>query len=346
MINYKTEIKLKSNSNYNINFKKFKHLKNKKELIFYLFDLIPENLHSRFINNLEKVKFGFRFDEKNYIFHDKSNDDDITFAFYSLFENEILFCLNSIGNLISQTNGQKFKIDYLIKKVSFIYLHELTHLASSRFEVDEKMMYTGFTNIDYDKNISYNLGITEGMTDIITNRAFPTIDNNVGYYEFATAFAGQLCTILSFEFMAEEYFKANGINNIILKLNEYVESESNRKVFNIIEFLYLTQHHNDNPNLFYNGPGHVQKYMFEMFKIELVNKIANNKDSLFETLEYINDFEKYMITPYRLYDMDLPYDQFPGIYDIYLEFNDLKNGIMKVFAKELTKQDRQRTKTC
>ena len=74
-------------------------------------------------------------------------------------------------------------------------------------------------------------------------------------------------------------------------------------------------------------------------------KLVIRKVSSLNT-EYINDFEKYMITPYRLYDMDLPYDQFPGIYDIYLEFNDLKNGIMKVFAKELTKQDRQRTKTC
>lgn len=347
VIKYKTEIKTKSNLNHNINFDKLKHLKNKKELILYLFEIIPENFHFRFINNLEKVKFGYRLNEKKYLSDDKVTDNDgVTFAFYSLLENEIMFCLNSVGDLISQANGQKFKVDYLIKIVSSIYLHELTHLASSRFDSKENVLYTGFTKIDYNKNVSYNMGITEGMTDIITNRAFPTIDNNVYYYEFATAFVGQLCTILSFEFMAGEYFKANGIDNIILELNKYVDSESNRKVFNIIEFLYLTQHHNDNPNLFYNGPGLVQKCMFEYFKLELMNKLENNKDSLFKTLEYISDFEKYMITPYRLYDMDLPYEKFPGIGEIYLEFIDLKNGILKVFAKQLKNQENKRTKTC
>lgn len=102
--------------------------------------------------------------------------------------------------------------------------HELFHMASAYYDKKTNTCYCGFGQ--NTNKLSIGLGLTEGYTQLLTNRY---IDENIGnsndigyFYVYETFIMSKLEDIIGKEKMEELYFKAN-LLGLIKELEKYAD---------------------------------------------------------------------------------------------------------------------------
>lgn len=146
-------------------------------------------------------------------------DSDTLHNFYYNSEWVIVnkFTFNPFTTSIGFYNSGANKINFNVNSFN----HEFFHLASANNEVDPTIC--GFHIIDKEKSLGY--AISEGYTDLLTERYFN--ENIEDYYYFESKFSKGLERIIGRKKMEQLYFKADfvGFVNELKKYYDIYEIE-------------------------------------------------------------------------------------------------------------------------
>ena len=155
---------------------------------------------------------------------------------------------------------------------SRLILHELFHMASSKANE-----YSGVSNINSNNN-----GLNDGITDLLSFKAYPCVSLIHSGYLYELLLTIQLSLIIGSNELYDSYFKYHNINNI--------KSSLYRRLSNIDEterFFILLQQYYDNKNIEYLG--------------ELQYTLVNSVNKEFISNQFIYNYMKFMITPELLF---------------------------------------------
>lgn len=149
---------------------------------------------------------------------------------------EILLLRFATGKYNIKTNT--IKIIKLFEKWSVN--HELFHMASSYYNENLKIGYSGFQQFFFLKKESIGCGLNEGYTELLSNRYFKEKVSRVSYgYNVCKFFSEKLEKIVGRERMESFYLNAdlNGLYNYLLNFDESENIESF-----IVSLDYLLRH--------------------------------------------------------------------------------------------------------
>ena len=153
------------------------------------------------------------------------------------------------GNLVGGTyNIKDNEIDLETTKISRIMnstCHELLHAASTRVDLENSVIYSGFSQMfihkeDERKNEVYGIGINEGITQYFANKYFNSD------YEFVAAYnvyqeeqviARALEKIVGEEKLKSLYFRAD-LHGLVTELEKYAPREDIYKFINYTDVLF------------------------------------------------------------------------------------------------------------
>lgn len=169
---------------------------------------IPKKNLINFYNNLDSLKT----DEKN--FKKKKFSKSVTAGTY---------------------NPKKNEIDISKSKREHTIFHELFHMASSTYK--NKIRYSGFSQTKFlPVPFSIGNGLTEGYTEVITQRYFGPNYCQSDAYEYETFIAGRVEDIVGQEKMEELYLNAD-LLGLINELKKYNNEKKIMKFISSTDFL-------------------------------------------------------------------------------------------------------------
>ena len=186
----------------------------------WLENIIPEEYRTNFYRNLEtlKVKLNFDCDFSNIQTNNEKNE---TCAGYNITTNTLNVSpsyLKRTWEVAQKTNNP---IAFYWREVSSTILHELSHMASSRYDSNTKISFCGFDIYPSTKQSDSNRGLTEGMTEIIAMAGVPNTIEIASRYYFEASFVNQLIAIVGLNVISESYFGNKGTKEIEKELDKY-----------------------------------------------------------------------------------------------------------------------------
>lgn len=187
---------------------------------------------------------------------------------YNIFSKDIISAYYEvIGNTII--------ISRKYKHISFN--HELFHVASSYY--DKETIYCGLSRISCKNTSSIGKFLNEGYTELLTQRYFPSKNNNA--YTFEKNVAGIIEDIVGRETMYECYFKAN-LPKLITCLSKYSDEKQVLK--------FLSQKHKLESNKIVKS--FVKDIYFKKLKEDFKNGLITRNELISKIKNYLNVFEK------------------------------------------------------
>lgn len=264
--------------NNNINIKEKEQI---TVLLSWLEILVPDNAKNNFYKNIQTLKINY---DKENISNNKSiaNYDDTT--------NEINIFIKNIQEIAIKS---KIPDDELAKLINQTTLHELCHVASSKYNEDTKIAVSGFNTYPTNLESEKNLGLTEGMTEIISMFGIPnTLESNSTYY-IEASIINQLISIIGNKELINSYFMNNGTSKLEAELNNYNQDPNiSWNLFRNIETNFLLR----NDNIKQTFLSTIQNTLIDYLNIKLKREDISND----EKDQSILLFKQFIITPEKL----------------------------------------------
>ncbi len=328
---FKYQVEDKSKIKYNSFLAKINKHKALEELIMHINGIVPPEYADAFYNNVLNLKV-------QYPFNQSSNDDissDITLASYFLTTNEIKIYTNKLFHVLKRSMLFKEPFKIFSYSVAENTLHELLHLASTKYNNKTGEGYCGFAYYS-DKGGFTNLGITEGFVNITTLRAYPSLRSIKTTYDLVTALTGQLCAIIGYDFVKEEFFKGEGIDNLVGLIAAFLRNEDNATyLFNYIDYcyVYIYNKKTKKENYYYENFVFFQELLLGIFKISVDMKYKKGYD----LLRVLNEYETFFITPKKASYLDSNPEKFKYLDLVYAKFLDFKKHCLLKVRDELNR---------
>ena len=309
----------------------------KKEYVLkflnWLENLIPVDCRENFYKNLKTLKTNLNID------YDFSNFSNIEKGFYrsggyNTIENSITIEETALKGIWKDAQKQENKEEYYWREYGEILLHELAHMASSRFDSNEKVAYVGFDKYPTEEIEERNRGLTEGFTELIAMAGVPnTIEINSGYY-IEACLVNQIMQITGNEVFLKSYFTNQGTKPIEEELDNLINNSSQSfELFRNIEFNFNLRHHDAIQNLL----SRIQSSLLDYLEAKIIQlKEANNQEEINNVL---NNYEKMIITKERLKVLDKNPDNYYGIDENLIHFFGIKE---KYYNKKIERKENQR----
>ena len=155
----------------------------------------------------------------------------------------------SKGQLVGGTYNIKDNlIDLETSKLSKLLnsiFHELLHASSTRVDLDNNVIYSGFSQMhihkeDPRKNEVYGIGINEGVTQYLANKLFDPdhqLISAYSVYQEEQAIAKALEKIIGEEKLRSLYFRAD-LQGLVTELEQYATREEIYKFINYTDVLF------------------------------------------------------------------------------------------------------------
>lgn len=172
-------------------------------------------------------------------------------------------------------------------------IHEFFHIASSYYEKDCKLGFSGFHQIIFEKNEYLGLGLNEGYTELISRRYLGNEYSYVTYrYDVCTFFAKKLEEIVGQDRMETFYLNAD-LYGLYAYLTKFDEGSNVATFITILDYLFQTATYNNFEELeeYYEI---VECYLYKWFIMskqeELDKHIIDENTFNIEIQNYISSF--------------------------------------------------------
>ena len=300
----------------------------------WLENIIPEEYRTNFYRNLETLKVKLNFD-CNFSNVETTNERSEKCAGYNVRMNTLNInpsFLKRTWEIAQITNNPT---EFYWKEVNEVILHELCHMASSRYDFNTEISFCGFDIYPASKQSDSNRGLTEGMTEIIAMAGVPnTIEIASGYY-FEASFVNQLIAIVGLNVISESYFGNKGTKEIEKELDKYgrVNLNSNLLFRRIEDNFYLKDFEGRQGVL-----AGIQATLIEYYKNKMLFYIQNNLNSKEEVEQSLAFYETMLITPEKLKLMNKDPNNYIGIYDSIEKFYLAKETIISTLTDSSIKR--------
>lgn len=202
------------------------------------------------IKNPQKIKASFSTDDQKRLLSIKFGKDILKFE-KELIKNINNEDLNMLYNNLKtlKSKGSIFFLQYLQlrfiggyysakkNKVNILHFikdevinHELLHMASSTYDENQKISYSGFCQFNNKSKSCIGRALNEGYTELLNDRYFDGCNIVAPSYNVCKFFATKLEEIIGKEEMQSAYFNAN-LPKLIMELEKYDSQK------NIIKFI-------------------------------------------------------------------------------------------------------------
>lgn len=259
----------------------------------WLGSIIPKNCTDNFYRNVRTLKTKLNLDVVLEPKKLEENENYFVSGGYDTINNILTIdceCLRYLNEIASKSSNPQETFN---REYAAILLHELSHMASSKYDPSTKVSLSGFDKYPPTTEEDKNRGLTEGMTEVIAKAGVPgTIEIASGYY-IEALIVNQLSQILGFNIMLESYFGNKGTKELERKLNTIIDnSDMSYLLFRRIETNYEIGKKDMEQSILGNVQNDLITYLIA--KIEQDKKSENfNIEGTFRTL---NLFEKFLIT--------------------------------------------------
>lgn len=285
----------------------------------WLESIIPEECRDNFYRNIKTLKttLNTNIDLSKF---ESSSSGYSTSAGYNTSSNSLVMNEKSLHELweIAQLNNNPQ--EFYWREYSQTLLHELSHMASSKYDDETKVSLCGFDRFPAETEEDRNRGITEGFTEIISMAGVPgTIEISSGYY-IEACIVNQLIQIIGNEVFIKSYFSNLGTKPIQEKLNEIIDNPNMASnLFRSIELNYNIRRINEEQNIL----GNIQLSLLDYLDKKIEQLFKENKEA--EIKNILANYELMMINNEKLKIMKKNPQQFIGIDESINKFNEIKN---------------------
>lgn len=235
------------------------------------------------IENLASQRFGEAVVEFAKLVMTKFSSNNLLNFYNNLNQLKVVPKKFGLQNLVFKTNiagtsdAKKNQIQVDGDGYTKTIYHELFHMASSTYK--DGVRYSGFRQSSFKPGIA-NLGkaLTEGYTQLLTERYFGYIEEVRGTYEFEVHIADKLEKIVGQEKMENLYLNAN-LRGLINELKIYASEEEIMKFISGTDFL---REHLDDKKLVPFEKGmitsslkNVNEFLFRVYTVKLKRQLDN-----------------------------------------------------------------------
>lgn len=198
------------------------------------------------------------------------------------------------------------------KETKTIAKHELFHMASSYYDKENKIKYSGFYQTDLYKKINFCRGLNEGYTEVLTERYFENgIQKQEGtfIYLFCRNVASLFEKIIGQEKMENLYMNAN-LKDLFFEAEKYNEKEQFLNFNHNMDYLYKYSLEKIKgmfiPNFYLKKIEPIQKYLLDTYVnkkfIELENQQINYDILINDISKFINEVYEIAIIKQKNYN--------------------------------------------
>lgn len=295
-----------------------------KELLEWLEKLIPIDCRENLYRNIPTLEVDLHLDY--YVNGDK---EEISKGFtgaagYNTYYNKINIPTNKLGELKSVSEYSKNPSNFYWINYWETFLHELTHMSSTRFDYDNNISYCGFDTCPENDVEDINNGLTEGFTEMIALAGVQTNTDLASGYYVEACIINQLILLIGNEVFFESYFGNKGINNIKQKLHELINDEDKSfELFRNIELNYHIEHLNEPQNVYSN----IIHSLLDYLERKIDTLFGNNEFDQISNL--LINFEAFLLTPEKITFRKENVDNYVGLEEVLERFNSLKANYLQ-----------------
>ncbi len=255
----------------------------------YLGTKVPKNCHNNFYNNFPtlKINLNLKVLEESITTEDK---DDF-FAGYDVEHNAIFGDPDTIRQYRLMAQSTSNPDEFLWTNISHDLIHELFHMASSKYFGEEEGFVCGFDKYPATQSYEKNRGLTEGFTEFLADACVPNPKETPCNYFVEEMLVNQLILIVGKSVMIESYFNNLGIKEIAKKLCEFdPDFDEALFLFELIEINFNIDKYSPS-----NILAEIEMRLLNYFKVKIEKDIANNvkKEDILKSLE---EYKSFLVT--------------------------------------------------
>lgn len=219
-----------------------------------------------------------------------------------------------------------------IIRIASIY-HELFHMASSVYNAEKQLGYSGFSQKYYkngsrllDINICY--GINEGYTELLANRYFGAKHKMFKAYKFEVGIAEKLEIIVGQDEMKKLYLSAN-LMGLIESLKQYA---TEKDILNFITGVDLINNQFEQVFLFNNHKIktsiiNIYNFLIQAYIVKLKKQAENEIITIDEFVELSTKYIRSLGTSVRVYGYKYNYLTGDNLCNIFESINNIYNEL-------------------
>ena len=252
-------------------------------LLTWLENIVPNNAKINFYKNLQALKV-------EYVNKEISNN---TTASYNARDNKITIYNIKMEKVYEKSKTTSNPNNYYLRSVNQTLLHELCHVASTKYDKDSNIVLCGFTKYPTYLESEKNNGLTEGMTEVISMYGIPNTDEiNSGYY-IEASIINLLISIIGNKKLIESYFLNKGTVELEEEFDKLgIDSNISWCLFRNIEVNFCLRDQSIEQSFL----GNIQSTLVDYLNA----KLKDDKISKEEKAESIFLFKQFIITPEKL----------------------------------------------
>lgn len=287
------------------------------DFLVWLENIIPLGCRDNFYRNVSTLSTELNID------FDRAGEISLGYgatAEYNTLNNKIIMEKSELSKIREIANQTTNPDEYYWKEYSQVLLHELSHMASSKYNPDSGVVLCGFDTYPTKELESQNRGLTEGFTEIIACAGIPSRTSEIssGYYVEASII-NQLIQVVGNETFLESYFSNKGITDIKQQLHELIpDTNKSFQLFRNIELNYQIRHINEEQNVLSS----IQSTILDYLEIKLQKLYELGESENISNI--LSIYEQLLITPKKLETMNKKPENFKGLLYSLEKFSGLK----------------------
>lgn len=296
----------------------------------YIERMIPEDCRDNFYHNLETLETKLNFDT-NFLDLEVNNEENInTSGNYNTKDNKLSISELSLKKTFEIAKKNSNPENFFWTEINLTVLHELFHMASSKYNKETEVSLCGFNTYPTDIEEECNRGLTEGLTEVLSFGGIPdAIEVASGYY-IECLFVNQLALIIEFDVILESYFANKGIGKMKKALNTIINNEELATVLfrKIEDNFYLGE--NDCKQTI---TASIQSILINYFKAKLLNDINNGVEP--KVIKAALDrYKNMLVTNSLLQTINKKPENYIGLANSIMQFNELKTEIITLISAD------------
>ena len=220
-------------------------------------------------------------------------------------------------NKIRMLHPSKYENEYDYAET---LLHELTHMASSKYDFDTRKTISGLdeTVMDFRKR---NRGLTEGITEVIAYNGVKNANEVRSDSCMEALIAHQLSNIIDPSIIINSYFTNRGTEDMQEELMKIgYDDEKAFELFRSIEANYHFARESEKENAL----GNIQSSLLDYFETRLKTGIENDTISPEQIPRLFTTYERSIITPSKMEKMGYNPEIFDGLQESVNKYLDIK----------------------
>lgn len=309
-----------------------------KEYFFKFFsfleNIIPENEKENFYRNLKTLNIKLNL---NYDFLSIEETDG--FAYYNILTNKVEILPTGLKKLFRIALKRNNPIEFFIEVFEFALLHELFHMASTNYDEENKIYFTGFSPnlLETKKRNDAKFGLTEGMTEALAWEGNPNMrKKGLGYYN-EPLFVIQLMQIVGRNLMLESYFGNKGTIGIEKELDKFSNGNLKSDILlnNIETNFWLLQEQNKVEQKLLAS---IQSTLIEYYKNKMLYLVENKLITKEEVENSLAIYEEALITSELLKKRTGNIEIYIGLDESIEKFYLVKQEVISMLSSNYTKK--------